>query len=222
MTPTPTTEMAGTAVGEAVASAGGAMKVAPGPVVSLVTAGDVTVALLSWLDASEGEIVCEELKLFPVRTKAPRALLWVSRKAAVGPARISVLARMWMLAARGCESVVNQIQTGPSMSSPSGTIQSLAGNEKEFAWPPTSIWQDAVARLVSLRAGELKSSFVPIPIVPVLVMASGGFPAGSPISAAGSQPEMKAPAIERTSDGDSATSSACGIGVAPAMMLRND
>jgi len=88
MTPTPMTEMAGTAVGEAVGSAGGAVKVAPESVVSVAPTGDVTVALLSWLDASDGEMVCEELKPFPVRTKAPRALLLVSRKAAVGPARI--------------------------------------------------------------------------------------------------------------------------------------
>lgn len=128
---------------------------------------------------------------------------------------------MWMSAARGCGSVVNQIQTGPSMSIPSGTTHALAGNTNAMGWPPMSIWQDALDSLVELRAGELNSSFVPTPTVPVLVTASGGFPGGRPISVAGSQPEMKAPAIERTSDGDSATSSACGTGVAPAIILRN-
>jgi hypothetical protein len=54
MAPTPMTEMAGTAVGEAVALAGGAVKVAggslgvvPEPGVSVAPAGNVTVALLS-------------------------------------------------------------------------------------------------------------------------------------------------------------------------------
>lgn len=89
------TETAGTAAGEAVgesdgeaagASDGAAVKEPAGS----VAAGSVpvAVAVASWLDASEGEIVCVELKPFPERTSAPRALLLVSRKAAVGPARI--------------------------------------------------------------------------------------------------------------------------------------
>jgi len=215
--PTPMTEMAGTAVGEpeAVGASVGAGATLPGGLVSV----GLAVAVASWLDASEGEIVCVELKPVPERTNAPRALLWVSMKAAVGPARISVLARMWMSAASGCPSVVNQIQTGPSISIPAGTKHWSAGNAIDWGWPPMSIWQNAP--VVELRAGELNSSFVPTATVPVLVIASGGFAGGRPSSVAGSQPDTKAPAIARTSDGVNATSNACGIGVAPAMMLRN-
>jgi hypothetical protein len=84
MEPTPTTEMGGVPADELVGVSVGPGATLPGRPVSV----GLAVAVASSLDASEGEIVCVELKPVPERTSAPRALLWVSRKAAVGPARI--------------------------------------------------------------------------------------------------------------------------------------
>lgn len=88
MTPTPMTEIGGTAAGAAVGAGFTGAPVCVAVAVALVSVA-VAVALSNWLEASEGEMVWDELKPLPLlRTKAPRALLLESMNAAVGPAMI--------------------------------------------------------------------------------------------------------------------------------------
>lgn len=124
----------------------------------------------------------------------------------------------------GWESEVIQRATGPL--TPFGTTHCEIGREMLNAKPPTIIWQKrpcsdtlirnhhplmSPAQLTSvdpLIAGELNVKSVPIATVPVFVRARGWF-AGTPRS----QPEMKPPAMAKTSLGVRARSNACGIAV---------
>lgn len=93
--------------------------------------------------------------------------------------------------------------TGPLM--PAGTTQLLASREIENVIPPCSIWQN-MPSMLPLREGELNCNWVPVVTVPVLVMVKAGF-AWMPTS----QPEMKPPAIAKTSGGVKARSKGVGM-----------
>ena len=112
MTPTPITLTAGTApvevaAGGLAAFTGGASAGAVGAAdeLSVTVAGADSVAvcdaLLRISVACDGEMVSDELKPAPLRMSAPRALLFESIKAAVGPARMLALFRTWISVARG-------------------------------------------------------------------------------------------------------------------------
>ena len=146
-------------------------------------------------------------------------------KAIVGPATNLSTARSLGLLINGWGSEVTQIATGPLI--PSGTTHCERGREMVNGKPPTNIWQerpciykensdqrpslDIMNRRTSVdpfMAGELKVKSVPMLTAPVFVIVRGGF-GGTPRS----QPEMKGPAMPKTSLGVKAKSNACGIAV---------
>lgn len=160
----------------------------------------------------------EELEELLLEETEDERLSWardsvlLSMKAMRGPATSWVVARSRTLFARAWSSLVTKMATGPLM--PSGTTHSLKGREMEKAAPPTIMLQKRPS-VEPLMAEDENSSLVPIATVPVLVRASDGF-AGTPRS----QPEMKPPAMARTSDGVKGMSNAEGMTDAePARML---
>jgi len=104
--------------------------------------------------------------------------------------------------------------TGPVK--PVGTTHWLKGSESEAGMPPASIWHDKVeVSLMLLRASKLNVNEVPAWMEPVVVTVKGGRPT-MPVS----HPEMKLPAIARTSWGSRGISNACGMAVPPFNTLR--
>jgi hypothetical protein len=115
--PTPITLIAGTGAPDALeVAAGGFAAFTGGLATDSVGAADeapsveetagadplaVCDALLRMSVACDGEMVEVALKPAPFRMTAPRALLFESIKAAVGPARMLALLRTWISAARG-------------------------------------------------------------------------------------------------------------------------
>lgn len=129
MTPTPITEIGGTAADELVGVA-----VAAGLPVSVAISVWVRVAVASWLDASEGEMVVDESKPLPtLRTRAPRALLLVDESGD-----------------RSGENLVGSPDVNV------GSEGLLIGGEPDPDWSVETFWDDAVVD--GERQGECQST----------------------------------------------------------------